>query len=425
LRLPPALRLHGCALPNSMPLEKFMTATAVVPAPPQELLARSVAALSRAAPYAVPAGGFDPSVIRLVSGAPAADLLPLHDYADVAAALLTDPVAGPQALGYGPHSGLPELRQWIADREGVTADRVLVTNGGLHGVALSFATLLDKGDSIAVDDPVFPDTIRIAEQHSARILPVPVGIGGLDVDAVEWRLRSGQRIKLLYTVPDHHNPSGGTLSGEARERLVTLAEQYGFVIVSDNPYREYGFTGDPVPDFAAGSDHVVRVGTFTKTLGPGLRLGWVVAPSWLAPHLENVRRRTDFHSNVLGQRIITSLLTRRGWFDDLVGRGRAEYARRAVILGDALTAQTGDVLAFARPTGGFFIWAEIVDPAINAAALVRSAAERGLLLTSGRHFAATGGSTWDRRLRLAYSSAPLEQLPEAVDRLVLAIASLR
>ena len=182
---------------------------------PVDLLSAQVASLSRAAPYAVPTGGFDTEVIRLVSGAPAAEALPLADYAHVAATLLNDPVAGPEALGYGPHSGIPELREWIADREGVTADRVLVTNGGLHGVSLAFAALLEPGDSIGVDDPVFPDTMRIAELHSARVLPVPVGAHGLDVDALAWRLRSGQRIKVLYTVPDFHNPSGGVLPAAA------------------------------------------------------------------------------------------------------------------------------------------------------------------------------------------------------------------
>lgn len=401
-----------------------MTATAV-PFTTDDLLARSVAALSRAAPYAVPVGGFDSNVIRLVSGAPAAEVLPLADYAAAASALLSDPEAGAHALGYGPHSGIAELREWIALREGVSPDRILVTNGGLHGVSLSFAALLDNGDSLAVDDPVFPDTIRIAEQHNARILPIPVGTAGLDVDALAWRLRSGQRIKALYTVPDFHNPSGGVLPAVERDRLVELAEQHGFVIVSDNPYREYGFSGPAERDFSADSDHVIRVGTFTKTLGPGLRLGWVVAPSWLAPHLENLRRRTDFHSSVLGQRLITALLTRPGWFDALIARGRSQYTERAAILGDALRSSLSDVLAFDPPAGGFFLWAEIVDPSIDPANLLREAAHRGLQLSAGRNFAATGGSRWDRRLRLAYSSPPLQHLEPAVDRLVVATAAAR
>ena len=126
-----------------------MTATAVAPFAAESLLSTHVASLSRAAPYAIPTNGFDTEVIRLVSGAPAAEALPLADYAQVAASLLNDPVAGPEALGYGPHSGLPALREWIAGREGVSADRVLVTNGGLHGVSLAFAALLEPGDSIA------------------------------------------------------------------------------------------------------------------------------------------------------------------------------------------------------------------------------------------------------------------------------------
>jgi 2-aminoadipate transaminase len=402
-----------------------MTATAVPRTPPSVLLSARVAALSRAAPYAVPKGGFDAGVIRLVSGAPAAEALPLSDYAQVAGTLLNDPIAGPEALGYGQHSGIPELREWIAVREGVSADRVLVTNGGLQGVSLALAALLEPGDSIGVDDPVFPDTIRIAELHSARILPIPVGSQGLDVDALAWRLRSGQRIKVLYTVPDFHNPSGGVLPAAARVRLVELAEEYGFVIVSDNPYREYGFAGPPEADFSADSDQVVRVGTFTKTLGPGLRLGWIVAPSWLAPHLENLRRRSDFHSSVLGQRLITELLTRPGWFDRLLATGRAQYAQRAGILGGAIRSQLGGVLDFENPAGGFFLWTEIVDPTIDPARLLDAAAAQGLILTAGRNFAATGGSSWDRRLRLAYSSPPIDQLGTAADRLADAISSLR
>lgn len=402
-----------------------MTATAVPLAHPSTLLSAKVAALSRAAPYAVPANGFDSTVIRLVSGAPAADALPLSDYAHVASTLLTDPVAGAEALGYGQHSGVPALREWIASREGVTADRVLITNGGLHGVALAFAALLEPGDSIGVDDPVFPDTIRIAELHSARVLPVPVGDAGLDVDALAWRLRSGQRIKVLYTVPDFHNPSGGVLPAAQRARLVDLAEQYGFVIVSDNPYREYGFTDLPEADFSADSDQVVRVGTFTKTLGAGLRLGWVVAPTWLAPHLENLRRRSDFHSSVLGQRLITELVTRPGWFDAILASGRTRYAERAAILGGAIRDRLAGVLDFQDPTGGFFLWTEIVDPTVDPARLLEAAAAHGLLLTAGRNFAATGGSSWDRRLRLAYSSPPIDHLGPAVDRLADAVASIR
>ena len=151
----------------------------------------------------------------------------------------------------------------------------------------------------------------------------------------------------------------------------------------------------------------------------------MVAPAWLTPHLENLRRRSDFHSSVLGQRLITELLTRPGWFDWLVAAGRAHYAERAGILADALRQQLSGVLDFENPSGGFFIWAEIADPTIDPGRLLQAAARNGLQLTAGRNFAATGGSSWDRRLRLAYSSPPIDQLTPAVDRLVVAVASVR
>ena len=160
-------------------------------------------------------------------------------------------------------------------------------------------------------------------------------------------------------------------------------------------------------------------------MGAGLRLGWIVAPAWLAPHLENVRRRIDFHSSVLGQQLITALLRQPGWFDALLASGRRIYADRSAILGNALRDQLPGVLEFDDPAGGFFLWAEIVDPTIDPAQLLAAAAEHGLLLTAGRHFAATGGSAWDRRLRLAYSSSPIEHLSLGVDRLTAAVDSLR
>ena len=394
--------------------------------PPVDVgVARRVAALSTTAPYALPQSGFQTSTIRLVSGAPAPEALPSADFAATAALLFGDPDSGAAALAYGPHAGLPALREWIARREGVDPSSVLVTNGALHGVALAFGALLEDGDTVVLDDPVFPDTVRIAEQYGAEILPVRVGPDGIDVQRISDHLAAGVRIRLVYTVADFHNPSGGVLSAADRTELVVLAERYGFVIVSDNPYRETTFDGSYVEDFDASSSRVVRVGTFTKTLGAGLRLGWVIAPSWLVPHLENLRRRTDFHSSTVSQALVLPLLRQPGWFDRLLVHNREVHRTKARVFADALSAGTSDDLRFTEPAGGFFIWARLADHAPSAARLVSAAAEQQLLLTAGSHFAADGGTQWDRYLRFAFSAPTLEELPVAVDRLVAALHSVR
>lgn len=392
-------------------------------------VADRVAALSRAAPYAVPAGGFAADTVRLVSGAAAPEALPVDDLRRGAEIVLGDRRRAAGALGYGAHSGIAELRAWIADRENAAVENVLVTNGALHGIALTFAALLEPGDVIAVDDPIFPDTLRIAEQYGVTIVPVAVGPAGIDVDAIADLCASGVPLTAVYTVADFHNPSGGVLPAAARSALAELADRYGFVIVSDNPYRDTTFDGSLEPDFDPGSDRVVLIGTFTKTLGAGLRLGWIIAPPWLTPHLENLRRRTDFHSGLLVQAIVTELVTTPGWFDGVVAHNREIHAAKAAVFTGALLERLGDRVTFRDPDGGFFVWARIAgsgsaEADFGADAVVGAAFSHGLHLIAGRHFAADGGPQWNRHLRFAFSGPTPDELRVAADRLAAAFATL-
>lgn len=232
---------------------------------------------------------------------------------------------GVPALQYSRTEGISPLREWIAEREGVSVDRILITNGGFHGLALAIQSVVERGDLVAVDNPIFPLFLRGLQLSDARTLPVLVGPRGLDVDHLSDQLRAGARPSALYTVPDFHNPSQGTLPGEARKELVRLAEQYGFVILADNPYRELRFAGqqESVEEFN-NSDHVLHINTFTKTLGPGLRLGWTVAPERLSRDLVALRSRQDSHSSTLVQAIIGELVTSDpGIFDATLDKARA------------------------------------------------------------------------------------------------------
>ncbi|MFE0098751.1 PLP-dependent aminotransferase family protein [Streptomyces sp. NPDC059009] len=390
---------------------------------PADLVSRRVAALSVSSPYAVPARKPGPDFVNLVGGAPAVEALPLAEIREVTQELLAGPDTGGPALAYGPNAGDPALRRLIADREGVDPARILITNGGLHGTSLALQSVAEPGDVVVVDDPVFPDTIRIVEQTGADIHPVPVGPHGLDVDVLEERLRGGLRPKAVYTVPDFHNPGGGLLPHARRLRLVELAERYGFFVLSDNPYRAFSPDGRAEPDFPLDSDRVVVAHTFAKTLGPGLRLGWLVAPEWLAPHVINLRRRLDFQSSTLSQAIARTLLSRDGWFDELLGRSRDLYRERADLTVRALR-EAGDQLEFDDPAGGFFVWARVKGGATAARLLSERAEEAGVVYSVGTFYDPLQQGRYADHLRLAYSQARHEHLVAGLERLTAVLRTL-
>lgn len=388
-----------------------------------DLLAARIAGLSMSAPYAVPKRRPGPDFVNLVNGAPAAEALPFAEIRQTTDALFADPALGAQALEYGPNAGEAVLRQLIAQREGVATDRILITNGGLHGTALVLHALTGPGDTVAVDDPVFPDTVRIIEHTGAAIHPVPHACAGLDVDVLADRLRAGLRPKAVYTVPDFHNPAGTVLPASRRARLVELADHYGFVVLSDNPYRHLSFDGGYEPDFPSDNDRVVVINTFTKTLGPGFRLGWLVLPEWLAPHVVNLRRRYDFQSATLSQAIIRTLLQRPGWYDDLLVRAREVYRRRGRAAIEALSPFR-DRLDFHAPEGGFFIWVRLKGGEQAARTLADMAQERGVVYSVGTFYDPLQSGRYADHFRISYSASEWPHLQAGLSRLAETIRTL-
>lgn len=358
-----------------------------------------------------------PDAIELLGGIPDPSVLPSREIAEATARVLAQP--GAPALQYSRTEGIPALREWIAAREGVPVERVVITNGGFHGLALAVQTVLERGDLVAVDNPIFPLFLRGLELSDARILPIGVGRTGIDVDDVADRLRAGERPAALYTVPDFHNPSQSTLPTDQRRELVRLAEQYGFVVFADNPYRELRFRGEqesvePFHD----SDLVWHVNTFTKTLGPGLRLGWVVLPAHAVPDVVALRSRQDGHSSTFVQAVIAELLTSDPLlFDATLERARALYRERADALADGLEAEAPGAFEIDRPDGGLFLWPRLRDDGVDAARLAADASAEGVEYQQGAFFASGPGTDAERRLRLAYGDTSAEQLREAAHRL--------
>ncbi|HEY5877998.1 MAG TPA: PLP-dependent aminotransferase family protein [Nakamurella sp.] len=353
-----------------------------------------------------------PDSTRLLGGIPAPEALPVPDIARASAELWSNRAAATAALQYSSATGFEGLRSWIARREGVDPARIVITNGGMHGLSLAVLTVIERGSTVAVDDPIFPLFLRVLELSTSSILPVRVDGDGLDVDALAVRLAAGERISAVYTVPDFHNPSQGTLTADRRRALVELADRYGFYLLIDNPYRELRFAGveQGLAPFHE-SDRAIVVNTFTKTLGPGWRVGWLVLPEHLVAPVLRLRNRLDAHTSTVAQTLIERLvLTDPAWFDGVLGRASALYAERAQVLVDELDTALPGAFTTVRPEGGLFLWPRLADDTIDAAALAGRAADHGVLYQQGEFFASGADARESsRHLRLAYG----DRTPEA------------
>lgn len=360
--------------------------------------------------------------IDVLSGIPDPGTLPTDALAEATARVLARP--GVPALQYSRTAGIPALREWIAARENVDVSRVIITNGGFHGLALAIESVVERGDLVAIDNPVFPLFLRGLELADARILPVRVGAAGLDIDHLTQVLSDGARPAALYTVPEFHNPAQSTLPTAQRRELVALAEKYNFVVFADDPYRELRFAGEAQSaEPFHNSDHVIHINTFTKTLGPGLRLGWLVLPESLVPDIVALRSRQDSHSSTFVQAVVADLLTSDpGLFDATLERARPIYRSRAQALSEALEAEAPGAFEVAVPEGGLFLWPRLADDRIDAERLADDAAAEGVLYQRGSYFVSGPGSDADRHLRLAFGDTAEVRLVEAARRLGRAVA---
>lgn len=359
--------------------------------------------------------------VDLLGGNPPVQALPVARFAEAVAAAAK--VEGAPGFQYSSPRGIPALVEQIALLEGVAPERVVITNGALHALSLTTLALVDPGDVVVVDDPVFPVYRRVLQLADAAVVPVPVDRDGLDVDHLEELLAGGLRPRLVYTVPDFQNPTGGSLSEPRRRRLAGLARRYGFLVLWDNPYRRSRWAGEPLADADPGDDVFLRVDTFSKSLGPGLRLGWLIVPEALVPAMVAVRSRTDQHPSTLVQTAVAALLA-DGGFAAATRALAAELCDRADALTSQLRAHLGDAVAFDDPRGGFFLWVRLTDPSLSVTRLHELTAARGTQFSRGSAFAVPGGRSHNDAMRLGFSSTRAADIPIAVARLADAWAQL-
>ncbi len=363
--------------------------------------------------------------VDLGGGNPDPDLLPTDLYRD-AVREVTESARFANSLRYTPAAGIDSLREFLAAREGVGRDRVIVTSGGIHGLALAALGTVDPGDVVLVDDPIFPLFPRVLDLVGATIESVPVTGDGIDVEVLADKLRAGLRPAALFTVPTFQNPTGAVLSEERAGRLAELAEHYGFTIYLDDPYREIGFPGYTAPDHSVlrASDRVIGVNTFSKTLGPALRLGWVVVPESLSPQFVKLRNRLDGQASGVLQEIVLSIISRPEYADRIAAAGAA-YEEKSRVLRDVLAKEFGDALELDEAHGGFFLWGRLRDTTLDSQRLFDLAQEGGVTYQRGEWFAADPATDLTGHVRLSFSEPSRADLRLGAERLADAWRTLR
>jgi 2-aminoadipate transaminase len=363
-----------------------------------------------------------PDVISLAGGLPDTSTFPAEDLAALMARVAAD--ASARALQYGPTEGMDELKRCIVQvmaEEGmdVDTDDLLVTTGGQQVIDLVCKTLIDPGDVIVAEGPTYPGAVPTFCAYEADVVQIEMDANGMRVDLLEETLdrleREGRTPKFVYTVPTFQNPAGVTMSLERRRRLVRIAAERELFVLEDNPYGLLRYEGDPLPPLYAldRGEYVIYLGTFSKILSPGLRLGWTAAPRPVLAKLNLGKQGTDLCSSTFGQHFVIEYFGRRDW-RELLGTLRNLYRRRRDTLLDALAEQFPHEAEWTRPAGGLFIWATL-PPYIDTTDLLARALREHVAFVPGRaaFLDGRGGSS----MRLNFSGVSDAALEEGVARI--------
>jgi 2-aminoadipate transaminase len=358
--------------------------------------------------------------ISFARGAPSLDIVDVDGLREAAGRAFDSDPAGTTA--YGTSIGYPRLRSWIADRHGVEPERVLVTNGSMQADAFLFEQLVRAGDEVIVERPTYDRTLLSLRQRGARVHAVPLQTDGIDTEALAQLLSSAPgaaQPTLAHIIPNFQNPAGYTLSFEKRRRLLELAAEHGFMVFEDDPYVELRFSGETLPTMLSmDPERVVYASSFSKTVCPGIRVGYLVGPTELISAIAQLATNTYISPNMVAQSIVYEFCA-SGAIDRSIETVKTALAERAQTLADALRSELPEA-EFVTPQGGYFMWVTLPE-GTDVGALFQAAADRGVAFVKGTDFLLDGG---ENTLRLAYSGVTPEQIRTGVARLAEAYRSL-
>src|SRR5215469_6670396 len=357
-------------------------------------------------------------VITFSGGFPDPQTFPADILAGIAAKLIAqDPGV---ALQYSATEGLAGVRDYVAGRlefrEGAAPapGELMITSGGIDCMELLAKSYVDPGDVVVGEAPTYLGAIMAFRGYEADVRGVAMDDDGMRVDVLGDLLAGGLRPKIVYTIPDYQNPTGLSMNAERRHELVRLARRYGFLILEDVAYRDLGF-GSALPPalWSLAPDVVLQAGTFSKIFFPGVRLGWAAGPAEIISRLVVAKQNSDQCSGALGQRMLEDY-GRSGHMERQILASRALYARRAALMGQALTAHMPEGTTWTTPHGGFYIW--VTAPAgVDTVALSAAARARKVAYVPGRPF--YPGDDGAPQIRLAYSRVADELIEEGIRRI--------
>ncbi|WP_422744415.1 PLP-dependent aminotransferase family protein [Micromonospora sp. WMMD754] len=358
-------------------------------------------------------------LISFARGAPSLDIVDVEGLKAAAVRAFDADPAGVTA--YGTSVGYPPLRRWIAEKHGVEADQVLVTNGSLQADAFLFDHLVRRGDAVVVERPTYDRTLLNLQQMGGEVHGVTIQPDGLDTAELRKLLESGVRPKLAHVIPNYQNPAGVTLSLEKRRELLDLAAEYEFTIFEDDPYADVRFRGEPLPSMLSMDSRgvVVHASSFTKTVCPGVRVGYLVGPAELIAAIAKRATNLYISPGMVAQAIVHQFCV-SGSIEQSIRTVRTALGERAAVLAESLRRHIPEA-RFVEPDGGYFLWVELPED-VEVDRLAPAAAERGVAVVKGSDFMVDGGR---HALRLAYSAVTADRIDEGVRRLAEAMAAVR
>ena len=350
--------------------------------------------------------------ISFARGAPAPECLDQELIADCARAALERD--GVTILSYGSGGGYGPLRALLGERHGVDASRVFLTTGGLQGFVFYTAVQLAlRPGRVLVEGPTYDRPLKILAREGAEVVTVAMDDEGLSLDALEAELRRGGEISFLYTIPTFQNPTGRTIGTDRRARLVELAAEYDLAILEDDPYGLVRYDGEPLPSIheLEGGERVTFTSSFSKTVAPGLRIGYFVVPQAIVGAYDDRAVSTYISPSLLPQAIVHELM-HRGAFEPNLDRIRGLLKGRKDAMLAALEAEMPAGTSWSTPEGGYFLWIDFADK-VDAAELLTRATAAGVTFVRGTD-CFPNGSAGQSSARLAFSYETPERIAEGV-----------